>query len=116
MSAPTLGSYLHRALGDRVAAIAFSAYSGGHAMIRRPVTQLPPASPESLESKVFAAGGSDTRYLDHAQLAGLGVIAGRPIELAFWPAAWAEVFDGIVVLRQERPPRFVRGGRPRRAM
>jgi erythromycin esterase-like protein len=101
-----LGAHVHRAYGDRAAAIGFSAHAGGYARIRKPPTELPIAPADSLEGQVFAQPGEDLRYVDREQLARLGTITARPVEYAFTAASWSQVLDGLVVFRRERPPQF----------
>lgn len=110
-----LGSYIHAALGDRAATIGFSAYAGSFGRPRRPPIPLPDAPPGSLEHAAFAAPGGDLRYLDRAALIGLGTVPGRMLNGAFASAPWGTVIDGVVVLRAEHPPDFVRAATPQRA-
>jgi erythromycin esterase-like protein len=109
-----LGWYLHRDLGERAAAIGFSAQGGSWARVRPPAKPLAIASPDSLEGQAFAPGGADVRYFDRSELARLGPIASRAMGETFSRVSWAEVVDGMVVFREERPPTFVRGPSPQR--
>lgn len=110
-----LGSYLHRDLGDRAAAIGFSAQAGSWARIRPPAKPLAPAPPDSLEAQALGPDGAGMRYLDRSELAHLGPIASRARGETFSRVPWAQVIDGLVVFREERPPTFVRGTQPQRA-
>lgn len=108
-----LGSHVHAALGDRAAAIGFSALGGSHGRIRKPATPLEPAPAGSLEAHAFAGSAAgDLRYLDRAQLAALGAVPARPINHRYQTASWSTIVDGMIVIREERPPQFVRGTAP----
>lgn len=100
-----LGSYLAEALGDRVAAIGFSALGGSYGHVGGHGTPRPlaPAAPDSLESRAFAAGGPDAlRFVDRAQLASMGEIPGRALDYGkFHALDWSRVLDGVIVLREE---------------
>jgi erythromycin esterase-like protein len=108
-----MGIHVHRALGDRAAAIGFSALGGGYAPMGSPDATLPPAASGSLEQRAFEALGGDLRYLDGRKLAALGTIEARPLDYTRPAAAnWAGMLDGLVVLREERPVHRVRPARP----
>ena len=100
------GSYVHAELGDRAAAIGFSALSGHYGNVggRRAPQPLAPAAPGSLEARAFAgAGTGDLRYLDHAQLQALGTVPGRALDYANTQTLdWSQLLDGVIVLREER--------------
>jgi len=49
--------------------------------------------------------GGAVRYADRALVRNLGIIAARPFAPDFKNANWSDVFDGLVVFREERPPR-----------
>lgn len=108
-----MGIHVQRALGDRAAAIGFSALGGGYAPMGSPEATLPPAASGSLEQRAFEAPGGDLRYLDARKLAALGAIEARPLDYARPATAnWAERLDGLIVLREERPVHRVRPARP----
>lgn len=99
-----LGSLVHAELGDRAAAIGFSAHAGSWARGDKPPTPIPVAAPGTLEQ--VAAPTGDFRYLDRAALARLGPIAARPLSHdKVVTADWSQVLDGLIVIHQERPPR-----------
>jgi len=102
----SLGSYIHREFGRRAFALAFSAYSGSYARTGQKPRQWDVAPPTSLEGKAFAAGSSDTRYLNSAQLKKAGAVAARAVSADFKTARWDKVLDGLVILREDRPPTF----------
>ena len=106
--AERLGSHVHGLLGDEAAAIGFTALSGNHGRADQSPRRLEDAAPDSLEARALADAGDDIRYLDRQQLDALGTIAARPISYAAWQKAdWGRLLDGIVVLRSERPPRWI---------
>jgi len=104
----SMGSYLHRDLGDRAAAIGFTAEGGSWARLRPPAKPLAVAPPDSLEAKALL-GGAGVRYVARGELERLGPTASRAMGEAFSRVPWAEVVDGMVVFREDRPPTFVPG-------
>ena len=99
-----MGALVHAKFKDRAAAIGFSALSGSVGKPGKPASVLAMASPESLEGRVFAGKGGDIRYLDRKQLLGFGTVAARPLNYReFQTATWAELLDGLVLLREEQP-------------
>lgn len=85
-----------------MASIGFTAASGASQPRGRPRISLVPAPPESLEARALAEGQA-LRYLGAGALAGFGTIAARPLGHHFHEARWDQVFDGLVVLREEIP-------------
>ena len=100
----SLGSYIHRDLKGDAFALGFSAYAGAYARVGQPVRQLEPAADSSLEARAFAISDTSTRYFDAARLRALGKTAARPLGTGFTAASWSDVFDGVVVFHDERPP------------
>jgi len=108
-----LGSHVHRLLGDDAVAIGFSAFSGSHGRQDQSPQRLEVAPPDALEAQAFADTSEDIRYLDREQLDALGTISARAITYAASQrAAWGRLLDGIVVVRSERPPRYIRPAVP----
>ena len=101
----SFGSYVHREFGDRAFALGFSALAGSYAMTGQPVRQLSAAPEDSLEARTTTAGES---YLPSSELRKLGAIPGRALGAGFKTARWDEVVDGMVVIREERAPDFLR--------
>ncbi len=100
-----LGAHVHAAFGDRAAVVGFTALAGafGNPGAAGSPNPLPPADAASLEARTLA-DGAGLRYLDRRALRRLGTIAARPINYRRVHAApWAEVLDGLIVLREERP-------------
>ena len=88
----------------------------GGAYGRRDSTPVPAAGPESLEARALAGGVKEVRYLPRSALAGLGAVDASLFSYdKVSRADWSLLFDGAVVLREERPlgsdyppkPRFV---------
>lgn len=99
-----LGAHVHAAYGDRAAAIGFTAWSGtfGNTGASGVPNPLAPADPHALESVVLGQEAG-LRYVDRKRLRRLGTIAARPINYrAVHAAPWADVLEGIMVLREER--------------
>ena len=103
-SRASLGSYLHREFKGQLFALGISAYSGSYALGRQPVRQLSVAPKDSLEAQAFANNDSESRYFNLSQLRKFGSVPARPLGPEFKTANWAEVLDGLVVFREERPP------------
>ena len=99
----SLGSFIHRAFNKRAFALGFSEYSGSYAFGSRPAQQLTVAPEDSLEARAFAEHQSETQYFDFDQLRKMGRLAARPLGVDFKTAQWSEVFDGLVVFREEHP-------------
>lgn len=101
----SLGSHIHRQFKAEVFALAVSAYGGSYARGSQPVRALEPAPDSTLEARAFAKTDTSASYLDAARLRALGRIAARPVGSAFTTANWSDVFDGLVIIHDERPPR-----------
>jgi erythromycin esterase-like protein len=111
------GDELHAEYGDRLVSIAFTALGGAYG---RNATLIPTAASESLESRAMADGPDPLRYLPRASLAELGDVDASVFNFDKTRRAdWSLLFDGAVVLREEKPlsidrspkPRFVPGDR-----
>jgi erythromycin esterase-like protein len=106
VGARNLGSFLHEIYGQRAFALGFSAYSGSHRWGgSEPTRNLPVAAPGSLEATAMAGSRADAAYLGPARLAGLGTIQGSLFLHERMLTRWSALLDGIVVFREERPPR-----------
>lgn len=115
-AATPMGAYIHELLGARAAAIGFSALSGSYGRMGRQTVELIPAAPDSLEGRALAHYDGPVRYVDSRQLHAYGKIAGRAIEYGKPQSRdWGDVIDGLVVLRQEQPPHYVHGAKPRQS-
>ena len=99
-----LGSYIRRDYKDQAFVLGISANSGTYAMGRQPVQTFTAAPANSLEGHAFNGGGVDTRYLGASELRNLGPMLARPLGPDFKFAKWGNVLDGLVVIREERPP------------
>lgn len=100
-----VGRHVHAAYGKRAAAIGFTALSGqfGNPGTRGEPNLLQPAGAGALENVVLAGSDAGLRYVDSKRLQRLGTIVSRPINYRKQHAApWAEVLDGLIVLREER--------------
>ncbi|MBY0574935.1 MAG: erythromycin esterase family protein [Undibacterium sp.] len=103
-------------LSDRdMAVIGFSALSGSHGRPKKSPTILVSAPEDSLEAKIFVGDKlSQLRYVDHDQLKSLGSVSARAKNLSsFEVNNWSQLLDGLIVLREERPPEYTRGAKPR---
>ena len=102
----SMGSRIRRDFGDAAFVLGFSAYSGRYRLMRQPEHALSIAPDSTLEGALFTRAGADVRYLDPSALRRLGTVAARPLGADFTAANWPEVIDGLVVFRDERPPRL----------
>ncbi len=98
--------------GDRLATIAFISLSGTYG--RGTATSIPPPASGSLETQATARGDEPLRYLGKLALAGLGVIDASLFSYGKADRVdWSQLFDGVVVLREETPQTIVRPAAPR---
>ncbi len=98
--------------GDQLATIAFTSLSGTYG--RGVATPIPQPAPESLEVQSIARGDEPLRYLGRLALARLGVIEASLFSYGKADRAdWSQLFDGVVVLREEKPQTLVRPAAPR---
>ena len=101
-----LGALISEELGDRVAAVGFTAFAGSSSMAGGPVRQLEEAPPGSLET-LSTREGTPAVYLDAGALRELGPVPSRLLG-RFTTADWSTFFDGVVVFREEVAPAFER--------
>ena len=106
------GDELHAELGDKLAAIAFTALGGEYGRSR--IDPIPPAPPSSLETQALAGGDDAMHYVPKAALAKLGYVDASILNYdATTLAEWSLLFDGVFVLREEKPLTIDRGVTPR---
>lgn len=99
-----MGAHLQRTLGERMLAIGFSAATGRVGHPGAAPQGLAPLPADALEARALGDSTLPLRYLDRAQLALMGTVVARPLDLTRLQSAdWSLVFDGLVVLREERP-------------
>ncbi len=100
-----LGARVREAVGDRSAAIGFTAVSGTFRTpgSRGKVTALTGAEPGSLEAKFAPSDKAPIGYVGKTQLREAGVVPGRALSYGK-PLSidWSTVLDALVVLREER--------------
>jgi erythromycin esterase-like protein len=111
-----LGSYVRQAYGARAFALGFTAASGSFRYAVGTSRPIAAAPPESLEARAIAGTDSEAVYLGPARLARLGPISagafGGHQQLR---ARWADIYDGMLVFRAERPPRRIGESGPAKA-
>jgi erythromycin esterase-like protein len=111
-----IGLYVHQVLGARAAAIGFSALTGSYGRRNQTPTILATAPPGALEARSLQDLTGDIAYIGAAELKKLGEVAARTVSYSqFITARWDQLLDGIIVLRQERPPEYVRSAKPQQA-
>lgn len=97
------GAWIHQEYGPRAFALGFSAAGGAFRWGRESKT-IAAVSADSVEAAVLARGG-EAAYAGPAELAALGT---RPASFfdhrGSLTGRWADMFDGAVVFRTERPP------------
>jgi erythromycin esterase-like protein len=115
--AETMGSRLHQLLGNRLAVIGFSAFSGSYGRQTQSPKQLSAALQNSLEARVLSdSAGNDLRYIDSARLRQMGSISARVLSYdTFASADWSHLLDGMVVFKQEHPLTVVRKAIPQQS-
>ena len=95
------GDELHAEYGERVASIAFTALGGAYGR-RDPIPIA--AGPDSLEARALAGGAAPLRYLHKAVIAEIGEVDALLLRYDKpHRADWSLLFDGVVVLREEKP-------------
>ena len=96
------GDELREEYGDRMASIAFNALGGEYGY--RKAASIAEAAPASLEAEALAAGSKPLVYLTKADLARFGEVDGTLLGYGRAKKAnWSLLFDGVVVLREEKP-------------
>ncbi|WNG55321.1 erythromycin esterase [Archangium gephyra] len=104
----SFGSFVHERFGAQSFVLGFSALSGSYSIGSTARTHtIAPAPADSLEGQAFSSHTSDTRYLDGSQLRDFGPRVARPLNYSWMTAPWATVMDGLLVFREETPPRPV---------
>lgn len=105
VSGGNLGGPLHRDYGRRAFALGFSAAGGSFRWSRRESKPIPAAAPESLEAAIIGGTRVEAAYAGPGALVALGARPGSLFDHRASPTGrWADVFDGVVVFRTERPP------------
>ena len=99
-----LGSLIAREYGSRLFSLGISAYSGTFARTGQPPARLPDPPATSLEAIGIARAQALVGYLPSRDLSDAGPVPSRLMGTAFVAAAWDRAFDGVVVVREERPP------------
>lgn len=102
----TFGSHVQEKFGAQAFVLGFSALSGSYftGMDGR-ARVIPPALADSLEGVAFSGHTGDTRYLDASQLRAFGPKKARPFDYVWIEGPWATVMDGLLIFREEAPPR-----------
>lgn len=99
-----LGAWLAEQWGDRLAVIGFTTFAGQSSRAGMPAQPIPPAGPGSLEAR--ATGAATPRaFLDRSALRRMGRVPSRLFG-RFTTADWSELFDGVLVIREEAAPEF----------
>lgn len=93
---------LKDALGRRLFTVAFSAAGGSFRWSRSEVREIAPAQPGDLERIVL--GERQSAVADHADLAAIKAVGGMALgQHKREVRNWAELFDAVYVLAEERP-------------
>jgi len=104
------GSFVEKAYGRQSFALGITALSGSYRYSRQePARALPPPAADSLEHKALADTTTDAAYLGAAKLDIIGTAPGRLFGADPVTADWHRVLDGVIVLREQRPPQRTDG-------
>jgi len=107
-------SYFDSADRKSIKSIGIVAASGAYGRQGRKPTPLQPASPGSLEGMAPAADGAESNYLSARQLPAYNKLPSRLLGYGGYRSGeWSQLFDGVIILKRERPPDFVRPPKPR---
>lgn len=106
-----LGSYIHRDFGNSSFSLGISARSGSYTFMQRPLQQLSAAPADSIEAKLLIGDGFNV-FVTGQQLKSIPPAPSRLLGTTFVNAPWAQVFDGIVIFREERPPVWIKPSKP----
>jgi erythromycin esterase-like protein len=98
------GSYVHQEYGVGAFSLGFSALTGSYREGRRDVHEMPAAPPDSLEEQAMRRSGLNEVYVGSAHLAAMGTLPGAIFRHSYQTFPWANLLDGVVIFRQERPP------------
>lgn len=105
-----LGAWVHEQYEIGAAAIGFTALDGSYGWPGKPSRPVVSPARHSLERSVPADSGPGPWYLDGRTLHRLGRIPGEALSYAKpLTASWADLLDGMIVLRREHPPSPLKG-------
>ncbi|AKF85548.1 hypothetical protein MFUL124B02_13465 [Myxococcus fulvus 124B02] len=100
------GAHVRARFGEQSFALGFSALQGKYSLASTPRTYvLEPARAESLEAWALSSPSADRRYVDAHQLRENGTKVARAVNYTWMTTSWATVIDGLLVFREEAPPR-----------
>ncbi len=99
-----LGTYLNQIYGDQLGVIGFTAYSGQSSMAGNKPQIFAPAPPDSLEASILNTKGGAI-YLNNKALIDYQMKSSR-IHGRFSQENWHELYDGVVIFREELAPTF----------
>ncbi|MCF6194708.1 MAG: erythromycin esterase family protein [Kangiellaceae bacterium] len=95
-----MGFYLHQSLGNKVASIGFSALTGKFGRYAGKATSI---EKSDLEQQALL-NDKELGYISTNDLKQMGIISAHPINYnTIQSANWAEILDGIVIIRTEVP-------------
>ena len=103
------GLLMHASFGDQAFVVGFSALAGSYRVNHHLVASIPPAPVTSLEARAFAAGDVRATYLGPGQLRLEGPTEGAALEHTYQTTNWANILDGLVVVREEHPTQPLAG-------
>ncbi|WP_426732349.1 erythromycin esterase family protein [Myxococcus faecalis] len=100
------GSHVRARFGEQAFVLGFSALQGKYSLASTPRTyDLEPARADSLEAWALSSPSADSRYVDAHQLREIGTRVARAVNYRWMMAPWDTVIDGLLVFREEAPPR-----------
>ncbi|HFB54533.1 MAG TPA: erythromycin esterase, partial [Hellea balneolensis] len=98
-----LGVYIYDTYPDDTFSLGFTAAGGSFRYSQGTVKPVPPAPDDSLEAMVLNTRQGDIGYISSAELDHMGDIPASIFGHEYQTQNWGQIFDGIVVLRQEHP-------------
>jgi erythromycin esterase-like protein len=98
-----LGAYIYEAYPDDTFSLGFTAAGGSFRYSQGKVKPVPPAPAHSLEAKVLDGIQGDIGYISGTQLDHMDDIPASVFGHEYQTQNWGQIFDGIVVLREEHP-------------
>jgi erythromycin esterase-like protein len=104
-SGPSLGFYVHQAYGSAAFSVGSTAAGGSYRWDARTTRPVQPAPPGSVEATVLAESPANAVYVAPARLRKFGkASAGAFDDHQQKVALWHNIYDALVVFRDERPP------------
>jgi len=102
-----LGAYVRKKYGDKSYALGFSAAGGTYMWGSTKTKIIPQAPTNSLEAKALSTENGEIAFINARQMVALGKIPSSVFGHKFRESNWHTIFDGIVIFREEQPPKKI---------